>query len=260
MLHLLAMIGASLLLVGGMMTMLWVIYVYTKNAGIVDIGWALGFVLTALAFMILGDGSPLRKFFMFTLISLWALRLAWYLYSRFSIRQEDPRYKEIRGKWSGAVDLKVLLLFLFQAVLLVFVAFPFAFVFNNPDPHLHPIELIGAVIWASALAGESLSDYQLHVFKMNPANRGKVCQDGFWFYSRHPNYFFEWLIWVAYFVIALGSPNGWIAIISPLIMLYCLLRLSGIPTTEAQAIRTKGELYREYQRTTNAFFPWFKRV
>jgi steroid 5-alpha reductase family enzyme len=121
------------------------------------------------------------------------------------------------------------------------------------------LEYIGAGIWLIALTGEAIADWQLDQFKKDPANKGKVCNKGLWNYSRHPNYFFEWLIWVGYFVFALASPYGFIAIISPAIILYLLLNVTGIPATEEQSVRSKGDLYKEYQRTTSAFVPWFKK-
>ena len=101
--------------------------------------------------------------------------------------------------------------------------------------------------------------YQLQGFKKDPANRGKTCRAGLWSYSRHPNYFFEWLIWVSFFIFASASPYGWISIVCPVLIFYFLFKVSGIPATEAQALRTKGDDYRDYQRTTSAFFPWFPK-
>jgi steroid 5-alpha reductase family enzyme len=129
----------------------------------------------------------------------------------------------------------------------------------NDDASLHPLEIAGAVLWLLALSGEALADAQLGAFKRNAKNRGRVCNVGLWRYSRHPNYFFEWMIWVAYFVFALGSPHGWIAIIGPASILYLLLRVTGIPMTEEQSLRSRGDAYREYQRTTSAFVPLPRR-
>ena len=100
---------------------------------------------------------------------------------------------------------------------------------------------------------------QLKQFKANPANKGRVCQAGLWNFSRHPNYFFEWLVWVAFFLFALGSPWGWVTIYCPALMLFFLLKVTGIPMTEELAVKTKGDAYREYQRTTSVFVPWFKK-
>jgi steroid 5-alpha reductase family enzyme len=107
--------------------------------------------------------------------------------------------------------------------------------------------------------GEATADSQLKAFKKDPSNKSKVCSQGLWNYSRHPNYFFQWLMWMSYFVFALASPYGYLAIISPAIILYLLLKVTGIPMTEEQSIRSKGEAFKKYQQTTSAFVPWFKK-
>ena len=123
----------------------------------------------------------------------------------------------------------------------------------------HGSEWFGFILWLVALGGETLADRQLAGFKADPSNRGKVCRTGLWRSSRHPNYFFEWLVWVSLFVVALPAPWGWITIFAPALMLFFLLRVTGIPYTEQQSLRSKGDAYRAYQRTTNAFFPWFPK-
>ena len=129
----------------------------------------------------------------------------------------------------------------------------------NAAPRLHPLEWAAAALWAIALAGESLADRQLDAFRRDPANRGRTCRVGLWSWSRHPNYFFEWLVWVAYWLFACASPWGWTTLFCPALMLYFLFRVTGIPATEAQALRTRGDDYREYQRTTSAFVPLLPR-
>ena len=112
------------------------------------------------------------------------------------------------------------------------------------------------MIWLIAVSGESLADWQLSAFRHDPANAGQVCQRGLWRYSRHPNYFFEWLHWWAYVCLAAGSPWGGLALAGPAAMLYFLLKVTGVPPTEAQALKSRGDAYRQYQRTTSVFFPW----
>jgi len=136
---------------------------------------------------------------------------------------------------------------------------PFLLACLNPNPPLRTIEKVGAGIWLVAIFGEAFADGQLNKFKNNPANQGKTFRGGLWKYSRHPNYFCEWLIWVGYAVFALGSPWGWLGLISPALILYFLLSATGIPATEAQALRSRGTDYRAYQRTTSSFVPWFPR-
>jgi steroid 5-alpha reductase family enzyme len=121
------------------------------------------------------------------------------------------------------------------------------------------LEKFAAGVWLISMIGEAIADQQLNAFKKKPENKGKTCREGLWKYSRHPNYFFDWQLWVAYAVFALASPWGWLGLISPALILYFLLSVTGIPATEAQALRSRGNEYREYQRTTNSFVPWFPK-
>ena len=108
--------------------------------------------------------------------------------------------------------------------------------------------------------GETAADRQLEKFREDPSQRGRTCRAGLWRYSRHPNYFFEWLMWMAYALFAIGSPPwGWLTLGCPAVMLYLLFKVTGIPATEAQALRSRGDDYRQYQQTTNIFVPWFPK-
>ncbi len=111
------------------------------------------------------------------------------------------------------------------------------------------------MLWLVAMCGEALADFQLDRFRSQPGNKGRTCREGLWEYSRHPNYFFEWLVWVAFFAFATGTPDGWITIYCPALMLFFLFKVTGIPATEAQALKSRGGEYREYQRTTSVFVP-----
>jgi steroid 5-alpha reductase family enzyme len=142
-----------------------------------------------------------------------------------------------------------------QALSVVLLGFPFLAACSNPSPEVGALEWAGAGLWLLAISGEALADAQLASFKRDPQSAGKVCDAGLWRYSRHPNYFFEWLIWVAYFAFGCASPWGWIGIISPACILYLLLRVTGIPMTEEQSVRSKGDAYRRYQARTSAFVP-----
>jgi steroid 5-alpha reductase family enzyme len=110
--------------------------------------------------------------------------------------------------------------------------------------------------WAVGLPGEAVADAQLARCKRDPSRRGRTCREGLWRYSRHPNYFFEWVIWVGFFVVALGSPWGWTTVIAPALMLHLLLHVTGIPAAEAASLRSRGDEFRHYQQTTSAFVPW----
>ncbi|MCE9625278.1 MAG: DUF1295 domain-containing protein [Deltaproteobacteria bacterium] len=256
----LSLVLQAWLLVAVLMTLLWMLHFPLKNAAIVDVGWALGLVLIAWLYACLGPGYPLRKTLLAAMVGAWGLRLAIYLlFARVIGQEEEGRYREIRRNWRTNVGRKFFLFFQFQALLDVFLSLPFLFVALNPTPRISLLEWAGLGLAGVSILGESLADWQLHRFKSDPRNKGKTCQRGLWQYSRHPNYFFEWLIWCAYFLFALASPHGAISILCPLLMLFFLFRVTGIPATEAQALRSRGEEYRRYQKTTSAFIPWFPK-
>jgi len=248
----------GLLLMAGLMAVLWLIHLRIGNAAIVDAGWAAGLALLAILYAFQGDGLPERRVAIAIVASLWGFRLALHLLiDRVIGQSEEGRYRELREQWKTHLPAKFFVFFQFQALLDVLLSVPFLLVALNPAPEISGVEIAGAALWCLAFAGEALADRQLRRFKADPGNRGRVCRTGLWNYSRHPNYFFEWLIWVAFFLMALPAMYGWISAISPILILLFLFRITGIPATEAQAIRSRGELYREYQRTTSAFFPWF---
>jgi steroid 5-alpha reductase family enzyme len=146
-----------------------------------------------------------------------------------------------------------------QALLLAILSVPFLLICLNPDPQVKPLEFAVILVFMIALSGESLADRQLARFRANPANKGKVCDVGLWRLSRHPNYFFEWMVWVAYLILACASPSGWIAVYCPALMLFFLLRVTGIPMTERLSLESKGQAFADYQKRTSAFVPWFPK-
>jgi steroid 5-alpha reductase family enzyme len=173
--------------------------------------------------------------------------------------EEEGRYQELRRQWRTHLGFKFFLFFQLQALTCIVLSIPFLAAAVNREPRLAPFEFAAAALWLIAICGEAIADAQLAAFKADPTMRGKTCQRGLWRYSRHPNYFFEWMIWVSFALFATASPHGYIGWISPALILYFLLRVTGIPATEAQALRSRGEEYREYQRTTSAFVPLPKR-
>ncbi len=244
----------------GLMLLLWLIHLPARNAAIVDAGWAGGLALLGVIYAASAGGYAPRSRLVAAMAMLWGLRLSLYLlFTRVIGHPEEGRYVQLRRDWGGNIALKFLGFFQFQALLCVVLSTPFLAPALNSRPSLSPLEYTGAAFWLAAFIGECLADYQLHAFKSNPANRGKTCRAGLWNYSRHPNYFFEWLIWVAFALFALASPYGYLGLVSPLLILFFLFRVTGIPATEAQALRTKGDDYKQYQQNTSAFVPWFRR-
>lgn len=232
-----------------------------NNYGIVDIAWSYAFGALALFYATAAPGWLPRRMLIGAIALLWSLRLGTHLCIRVLGHhpEEDGRYQEMRRRWSAHFAGKMFVFFQQQAVSVVILGLPFLLIARNPAPHLHPLEIAGAVLWLAAIIGESTADSQLKTFKKNPAHKGRVCAIGLWAFSRHPNYFFEWCIWVAYFVFACASPWGWASILCPAAMLYLLLRVTGIPMTEEQSIRSRGDAYRVYQRRVSAFIPWFPK-
>jgi len=231
------------------------------NAGVVDIFWSYNFPVIAFILLLFGPGFETRKLLFCGMVIIAGGRLGTHLAVRVlkHLRQEEPRYAQIRKEWGENAELKMALFFQMQALSNILLAVPFFIIVLNPSPELNVFEYAGAAIWLISVLGEATADAELAAFKKNPANKGKVCDKGLWGYSRHPNYFFEWLMWVSYFVFALGSPSGYLAIISPAIILYLLLKVTGIPMTEEQSIRTKGDAFRKYQQQVSVFVPWFRK-
>lgn len=246
---------------------LWWLGVRNHNFSYVDIGWSVNFAVLAALYAWLATGDLQRRLIIAAMFTAHGLRLGWHLGKRIVGEPEEGRYQQLRKDWgSGAADeralnLKFLGFFEFQALLNAFLTLPMLISSFNDAPELHALEVAGVAIFLVGIAGESTADAQLAGFKRNPANKGAVCDTGLWRYSRHPNYFFEWLIWIAYAVFALASPYGWIALAMPVLMLHFLINVTGLKATEEQALRSKGERYRLYQARTSGFIPWFpKRI
>ena len=245
----------------GTFALLYLVARRIDNYGIVDIAWSYAFGALAAFYALFAPGWPVRRALLAAMAVMWSARLGTHLFIRVMGHHpvEDGRYMQLRKDWAASFAAKMFGFFQLQAASVVLLAAAFLVAALNPTRALHPLEVAGAALWLVAIRGEALADFQLAAFKRDAANKGLVCDTGLWRYSRHPNYFFEWLIWVAYFVFALASPWGWAAIIGPASILYLLLRVTGIPMTEEQSLRSRGDAYRRYQQTTSAFVPWFPK-
>ncbi|KAF1017001.1 MAG: hypothetical protein GAK31_00260 [Stenotrophomonas maltophilia] len=229
------------------------------NIGIVDVLWAKGVAAAALLLAWLGDGALPPRIAMALLGGLWGGRLALHLWWRVRHESEDGRYAYLRAHWHGHQG-KIFGFFMAQALLVLLFALPFTTVAANPRGNGIGWVIAAVAVWLLSVGGEALADRQLARFRADPANKGRTCRQGLWRYSRHPNYFFEWLHWFTYVLLAVGSPLWWLAWARPLLMYVFLRYLSGVPFTEKQALRSPGEDYRAYQRSTPMFFPWFPRA
>ncbi len=231
----------------------------TGDAGIVDIAWSLGVAGIAVLYALTLDVHPQRFWLVMAVVAVWALRLSWHVWHRFHRLAPDGRYLQLKRAWGNAAEWRMFRFYQMQAIGMVLFSGPILLALLNPN-ELSWLDALAVVVGFVSIAGESLSDWQLSKFRMNPQNKGQVCREGWWRYSRHPNYFFEWLHWWAYVLFAwTWWPWGLVAMAGPLAMWYFLTRVTGIPHTEAQSLKSRGEAYRTYQQTTNAFFPWFPR-
>lgn len=244
------------------MFLVWLWAKKIKNAGVVDVFWALNFPVITVITFVMADGFETRKILICSIFLLAELRLGIHLWQRVigHLSEEEGRYQQLRKEWGQKANRNFFFFFQFQAISNVLLAIPFFIITANTSPRIYFLEYLGLAIWLVAFIGEAIADRQLAAFKKDPSNKGKVCDIGLWYYSRHPNYFFEWLTWMAYFIFALASPWGILAVISPAIILYLLTKVTGVPNNEEQNLRSKPQAYKKYQETTSPFFPWFKKT
>ena len=240
-----------------LMLLLWAVGIRQRNFSYVDLGWSANFVLLAMLFGSLSDGDGVRRFLICGMYGVWSLRLTLHLATRIMGAPEEGRYVQLRKEWgaTGRLNLKFLLFFQFQALLNLILAMPMLIAVRNPSPTIQGVEILAVLVWAVALCGETVADIQLKRFKQVDNNHGKVCDKGLWGWSRHPNYFFEWLIWIGYALFALASSWGWVMLLLPILMLHFLINVTGVKATEEQALRSKGDAYRQYQNSVSVFIP-----
>ena len=253
------LLAAALAIAAIYFAITWAISVRIRNYGLLDVAFSYGVAMLAPMYAWFGPGTPMRKWVFAAIGMAWSIRLGTYILVRVLKHHpvEDVRYQTLRARWPGS--LQFLGFFELQAGLVVIFSLPFLFAAFNTAPALSWLEIAGMIITAVSVCGEALADFQLQLFKRDAANRGRVCDVGLWRYSRHPNYFFESMVWWGAFLVALASPWGWVTIACPLLMLYFLFKVTGIPLTEEYAVKSKPDAYREYQRTTSAFVPWFRK-
>jgi steroid 5-alpha reductase family enzyme len=243
-----------------LMAIAWVVQRRTGNSGWVDSIWTFSVGLTGAgsALWPIGGAVPnARQWLVAALVAIWSLRLGVHIAIRTAKISDDPRYAAFASDW-GLDAPRKMFWFLqnqgFGSIPLVFAIFIAA---RFPSDALRLQDYLGVLILLTGIGGEALADAQLKKFRGRPASKGRVCDVGLWRWSRHPNYFFEWLGWLAYPVIAISPdyPWGWATLPAPLFMYWILVHVTGIPPLEAQMLRSRGERYRDYQSRTSAFFP-----
>ena len=246
----------NLATVGAMMTVGWIFSVLRHNVTIVDSLWGVGFVLVAGVTFWTGNGFGGRSLLILMLTAAWGLRLAGYLTWRNWGQPEDHRYGQWREKsGQGFWFVSLFKVFWLQALFLWFISLVLQKAQLSTEPsRFTALDILGAVVWAAGFVFESVGDWQLARFKADPKNRGRVMDQGLWAWSRHPNYFGEFLIWWGFFLVALATPGGWWTVVSPVIISLVLLKMTGVPLTEA-ALKTRRPGYAEYIEKTSTFFP-----
>ncbi len=231
----------------------WVYSVLRRNVTLVDSLWSLFFCAACLVYVQAAPGSD-RATLMLALTLVWGLRLSAYLTWRNWGKPEDTRYQQIRQNNEPGFGFKSLyLIFGLQVVLAWIISLPqHAAVFSAAP--LNVLDYAGFTLWLFGWGWETAADSQLARFKANPANHGKVMNRGLWRYSRHPNYFGECCLWWGFYLVALAG-GGWWSVVSPLLMTFLLLKISGVPMLEQGMLQRNPE-YAAYVRSTNAFLPW----
>lgn len=237
-------------------TLAWLLQLRTRNAGTVDAIWAWTLGGLAAVYALCGDAPTATRVLLALLGGFWGLRLGLHLWVRNHGKPEDWRYAKFRADWGAAANRKMFWFFQFQNLFTLMLAasayLPLAYRSSAPGTG---VIVLALGIWLLAVLGEALADRQMEVFRGNPANKGRVCAQGLWRWSRHPNYFFECLHWCAYVPLAWGAPYGWASLAAPLIMAWLLMKLSGVPLMEAEMMRRKPG-YADYVRRTSALIPW----
>ena len=250
----------SWLLMVPVMLALWIVQRTYQNAVLADLGFCLGFGTIVLWYTVVAEGDPIRRWLVGIMGALYAFRLGFHLFlDRIYKKTEDSRYQRLRHQWGHRGQFYFFLYFQGQAIAIAVFSLPLLVLMQNPTPTFSVWEIFGMLLWVIAIVGEALADSQLAQFRAQPGNRGKTFQKGLWRYSRHPNYFFESLHWCSYVVMAIGVPYGGLTLVGPVLMIWGLLKVTGIPFSEAQALASRGEDYREYQHSTSAFIPWFPK-
>jgi len=227
-----------------------------KNYSLVDAMWAAWIGLAGIIYTLFGSGDIPKRIAAGAIAAVWGGRLAYHLQKRIRKHhpEEDSRYQKLREIWKGRVQSSFFWFFQAQALSVLLLALPYFFIARDSSPW-SLWETLGLTVAIIGLAGEILADRQMATFKEKDNRATSVCREGLWKYSRHPNYFFEMFIWIGLFLFACGSAWGWTTFYAPAIITFLLLKVTGIPPTEASAIKRKGDAYRDYQRSTSAFIP-----
>ena len=241
----------------------WLAQRRSGNSGWVDVSWSLGVGASAAiaALLPLREGWPnLRQFAIAIVAMCWCLRLGFHIARRTLSGKDDPRYRNLIDQWGVDAARRMFWFLQSQAIVGALLSVSMAIAAHNPNPTLRLQDLGGLAVLLVAVIGEAIADRQLAVFRADSARRRAICNLGLWSWSRHPNYFFEWLFWLGVPILAIDFsghyPLGWVTLGAPICMYWILVHVSGIPPLESHMLRSRGDAFREYQNRTSAFFPF----
>jgi steroid 5-alpha reductase family enzyme len=236
------------------MTAVFVAALLAGDNSIVDIAWGPGFILVAWLTLLIGPGSGPRRFLVTTLVTIWGLRLAVHIFLRKRGRGEDFRYAKWRRDWGPwFVPRSYFQIFMLQGIFLFIISYGIMLVNASASRGLRALDLAGTVVWAAGFYFEAVGDAQLERFKKRPENSGRIMMAGLWRFTRHPNYFGEAVMWWGIFLIGASAPWGWTGVVSPIMITFLLLRVSGVTMLEKKY--EANSAFADYARRTSAFFP-----
>ena len=252
----------ELWLIGWLLAALLLLVLYlvqrrTRDATAVDAGWGASLVLIAALYVAFAPGALEQRLLICVPVALENARIASLVRRRLG-KGEDSRYRELRRRWRerGREQPSFAIFYQAQAFLAALLSIPALLGAFNDHAAIAPVQWAGLALFIAAFALEAAADRQLAAFRADPANRGAVMDRGLWRYSRHPNYFFQTLTWVAYALIAVAAPWGWLAFLAPALILSLVLFVTGVPPAEESSLRSRGDAYRRYQARTSVFVPW----
>lgn len=244
------------------MSLAWLIEQRTGNSGWIDVTWTAGLGGIGVVAALLPSSPAVttnRQWLIASLVLVWAVRLGWHISVRTTKITEDPRYRKLKLDWGRDASRNLFWLLQAQAALSVPMAVSIVLAAWNPAPRFTFIDLIAILLFIVALAGSATADRHLAAFKERTRGSGEVCDEGVWAWSRHPNYFFEWLIWLSVALFAIELSGNWLwgylAFIGPICMFWLLRYVSGVPPLEQHMVAKYGERYMAYQQSTSVFFP-----
>lgn len=240
----------------------WVLFwfilsVVLKRNDIVDIAWGLGFIYFSI-WVALSTDQGMSQYIVFGLVFLWGLRLSVYLLMRIIRKPEDYRYLNWRNEWGRSFLVRSFFqVYVLQNFLLLLIAIPLVIISLNAqnEPNL-PAMIPGLSLWGYGFFWQTTADYQLFQFKKDLANKGKIIQIGLWRRSRHPNYYGELCMWWGVWLCILPYSYGWLGIISPILISWLIIKVSGIPMLEAKYEGNKQ--FEDYQKRVPVLIPKLK--